>query len=177
MKITISGLAGTGTSTLAKELAKTLGYTFNSSGNMFRELAKSLGLTLNQLDILSQQDSRYDIELDKRVKQFADSHKDCVIDSRLAWYFVPDSVKVKLVCDDKTRFGRIAGRENISLETAEQETREREEAMNDRYLRYYGIDKFDRDENFDLIINTKDKSVKESVDMVINYINNLPDQK
>jgi cytidylate kinase len=42
MKITIFGLAGSGTSTIGKLLCEKLGYKFMSSGNIMRSWAKEL---------------------------------------------------------------------------------------------------------------------------------------
>jgi len=171
MKITLCGLAGTGTSTLAKILAESLGCERTSSGDMFRQLAQSKGITLAELEALSEKDPKFDNELDEAIAQYGQSHVDCVIDSRLAWHFVPDSLKVKLDCDYHVRISRVAERDNISFEQAEKETREREESIADRYLRYYNISDFLADDNFDLIINTTQINPEEAKEIIINYIN------
>src|SRR5690606_36086049 len=121
MKITLCGLAGTGTSTLAKILAKNLNCDKTSSGDMFRQLAESMGITLAELEILSEKDPQFDNELDQAIARYGEDHPDCVIDSRLAWHFVPDSLKVKLDCDYHVRISRVADRDNISFEQAEKE--------------------------------------------------------
>ncbi len=171
MIITISGLAGTGTSTLAKKMAQYLKYPFNSSGNIFRELAQSMNLSLNELDQLARQDSQYDIALDRKVREYADQNPDCVIDSRLAWHFVPESFKIKLEADDQVRIRRIADREKIPFAQAERETKAREEAIGDRYARYYGIHNFGDAKNFDLVIDTSRTSADQCLKTVLNHLN------
>ena len=48
MKITISGLPGSGTTTVAKLLAERLGYKLISAGDVFRKLAMERGMTLEE---------------------------------------------------------------------------------------------------------------------------------
>lgn len=170
MKITICGLAGTGTSTITKMLAGHLDYPDTSSGNMFRRLAESMNISLHELEILSQADSRYDKELDVSIADYGKKHPDCVIDSRLAWHFVPDSIKIKLTCDYHIRIGRVADRENISFTQAETETTKREKLIADRYLRYYGIEDFLADDHFDLIIDTSNTQPEEVLSMILDYL-------
>ncbi len=170
MKITICGLAGTGTSTLAKKLAEKLEYPYTSSGNIFRQMAKEKGLTLEQLEILSESDPDFDNKLDEKIAHYGKNHPDCVIDSRLAWYFVPDSLKIKLDCNYHDRINRVADRDNISFEQAEAETKVRENSIADRYFRYYGIKDFLSDSNFDLVIDTTHVSPDEGVSMILNYL-------
>lgn len=170
MKITICGLAGTGTSTLAKKLAEKLNYPHTSSGNIFRQMAKEKNLTLEQLELLSESDPKFDNQLDERIADYGKTHPDCVIDSRLAWYFVPDSLKVKLDCNYHDRINRVAVRDKISFEQAETETVIREKSITDRYLRYYNIKDFLSDSNFDLAIDTTQVSSDDAVSMILNYL-------
>lgn len=163
MKITIFGLPGVGTSTAAQKLSSVLGYDFISTGGMFREKAKKMGITLNELDKLSQTDKSHDLEMDQEIAEFGRQNDNFIIDSRLAWYFVPDSLKVKLTCPDQERFDRIAKREGITREEAEKMTKEREGYKADRYFRYYGLSDYASDHNFDLIID----SLKNDPDQVV----------
>lgn len=177
MIITIAGLAGTGTSSLAKNLAEILDYPFISSGNIFRQTAVSLGLSLYQLDDLAQSDSKYDLALDKKIRLYAQKHPDCVIDSRLAWYFIPQSLKIKLFTDYHTRISRVANREEISFDQAAAKTQIREEAISDRYNRYYHLSNFNDDQHFDLVIDTSKRSVLEVTKIVEHYCQNKKELK
>ncbi|MDQ5950680.1 MAG: CMP/dCMP kinase [Patescibacteria group bacterium] len=167
-KITIFGMAGTGTSSAGKALAEKLGFEFLSSGNIFREMAASLSLSLSELEELSKVDSKYDIELDKKIEHYGKTKDNFVVDSRLAWYFIPDSFKVALILDDKTRFDRIALREGKTLEQVKEETDFREKMIETRYLQYYGVDlpKVLENNTFDVIIDTKNNSVETVVEMI-----------
>jgi CMP/dCMP kinase len=153
-KITIFGLAGTGTTTVGKKLAEHLGYTFTSTGTIFRNKAESLGLDLYSFEELCNKDPRYDFEIDKETDKFGKENGDFVLESRLGWYFIPDSFKVKVVCDFDTRIKRVAQRDNLSFEDAKEKTLFREHNGVTRYREYYGIDDFGADQHFDLIVDS-----------------------
>ncbi|MCA9496014.1 MAG: cytidylate kinase family protein [Nanoarchaeota archaeon] len=170
VKISIFGLAGTGTSSTAKELSIRHDLEFVSSGNMFRESAKSRNLSLMEFSRLCLKDESVDKELDKKVADFGSKNDNFVIDSRLAWYFIPDSVKIKLVCDSDVRFARISERDKIDIDEAIIKTLAREESEVNRYFNYYGIVDYSLDSNFDLIINTTSTSLLDVCDLIENYL-------
>lgn len=174
MKITIFGLAGTGTSSVGKALAEKLGYKFKSSGNIFREQAKEKGLSIYEYDELVRSDVKYDIELDNLVGKFGEDNNNFIFESRLAWFFIPDSIKIKLICDEEVTFERISDRENISIEEAKEKTIKRAKTLEERYAKVYPHIKYPpKDEVFDLIIDNTNMSVEEEVEKVINFIKNL----
>ena len=86
MIIAISGLHGTGKSTVAKKIAEDLGLEFYSTGNMFRELAVDKGITIEELSIMAENDKKIDFELDDKVKAYA-LKNNCVLDNQSVRYF------------------------------------------------------------------------------------------
>ncbi len=166
-KITIFGLAGTGKTTTGKLLSQSLNYEYMSTGNMFRKYAEELGITLNELEEISMKDSKYDLELDKKVEIYGKTHQDFVFESRLAWHFIPDSFKIKLDCPFDERTQRVANREEKDLTVAREETIHREEKIRTRYEMYYGIKNFDDDNNFDLVIDTQINNAEQVVDIIL----------
>ena len=173
MKITITGLAGVGTSTSGKLLAEKLGFDFMSGGNIFRSYAKELEISLNELETRALKDHSFDHELDARQKKYGEESDDFVFESRLGYYFIPDSLKIKFVCDFDERIRRVVEREDEELEEVKRLTLEREEAIRIRYKDLYDIDNFSDDKNFDLIIDTTTTPPEEIVENIVSYIEKM----
>lgn len=171
MKITIYGLPGSGTSSVGKALAKELNYEFISSGNLFRQTAKSLNLTLEELTIISKTDKKYDIELDNLIKDLGRRKENIVVESRLAWHFIPDSIKIMFISKFEKRIERISKRENIDFKEALNRTLIRENAEKLRYKNYYNLTNIDDKNNFDFIFDTTNTSVEEVVEYILKKIN------
>ena len=169
-KITIFGLSGTGKTSTGKDLAKKLGYEFQSTGNMFRAQAMDLGLTLGELEEISKKNKKYDIELDKKVEDYGKTHDNFIFESRLAWYFIPDSFKVHLVCVLEDRLQRVASREGKDFETVRKETEHRENAIFERYKNYYGIEDVSDPSHFDLEIDTTVNNMEKVVEIIFNAL-------
>ncbi len=69
MIITISGIAGSGKSTVAKLLAKRLGYRHYSIGDFMREMAKERKVSLLELSKEAEKGHSIDKELDEKQRE------------------------------------------------------------------------------------------------------------
>ncbi|MBI2654170.1 nucleoside monophosphate kinase [Candidatus Woesearchaeota archaeon] len=87
MRITISGKAGTGKSTVAKLLAHKLNLKHYSIGDLMRAMAKEKGITLLELNQLAEQDKSIDLELDDKLKELGQEKDNFVVDGRLTAFF------------------------------------------------------------------------------------------
>ncbi len=171
MKITIFGLAGTGKTTTGKIIAEKLGYEYMSTGNIYREMAKNLGLTLNEFQLLAEKDEKYDRELDEvKVTEYGKNNDNFVLESRLAWHFVPDSIKIRLYCEANIRIQRVANRENKPFDQVEDETSLREESIYKTYKNLYGLADISSPANFDLNIDTTHIGIDEVVNAVLEFV-------
>ena len=171
MIITISGKAGSGKSTVAKEVAKKLGLEHYSVGDLMRKLAKEKKMSLNDLSRLAEKDRSIDMELDKKTIELR-AADNFVIDGRLTAYFLPYAdLKIFLDCEDKVRAERILkdnrdDEKSKSLKELIKKIRQREKSERKRYDNLYSIDSHDK-KLYNLIIDTTKLGVKEVVDRII----------
>lgn len=158
--ITLSGSVGSGKSTVAKMLAKKLGWEYYSTGMAQRKIAEEMGLTTLELNRLTIQDKSIDERIDAVFQNPPWEGKNCVVDSRLAFHFVPKSFKVCLVVKDEVAGARIFADTNRSGEKAYATVEEatlaavkRHELELEHFMKNYQLD-IDDKSNFDLIIDT-----------------------
>lgn len=160
MIITISGDIGSGKSTTGKLLCQKLNYKYLSTGAIQRKIAAGMGLTTLELNHLTDERRDIDEKIDSYTKALSGSAVDYVVDSRLAWHFIPSSYKVFLLCDDNIAAERIS-RDNTrrSDESVKDvghlltKIKERRLSEKNRFKRIYGID-FEDQSNYDQIIDS-----------------------
>lgn len=181
--ITLSGMLGSGKSTIGKTLADRLNFQYYSTGNAQRSIALARGVTTLELNKLADQDPSIDREIDSVFKNLAHTNQNYVIDSRLAFFFIPSSIKIKLNVDYKTAANRILNdpkrsddEQYTSLEEAENALRQRRSSEVERFKKTYQVD-IDNDENFDYIIDTTNKTADEVCNLIIEKFKLIPDNK
>jgi cytidylate kinase len=153
MKITISGLPGSGTTTIARILASKLEYKLVSAGEIFRQLAKEKGYTLEEFSKYAESNSEIDSYVDRIQKEMAEKEKNVIVEGRLSGWIVNAQLKIWIFADEKIRASRVAKREGKDIARVKQETRKREEYEKRRYKKFYGID-VDNLDIYHLIINS-----------------------
>ena len=174
MKITISGIVGSGKSTISRMLAEELGLESYSVGKIMREMAVELGKSLQEFTEDAKADKEIDFELDRRQRALNSDDKDFVMDSRLGFYFIPDSFKVFLKVDLGEAAKRIFndnrnGEKYSDVDECLEFLGRRVEAEKVRYKQCYGID-FPCEDKFDLVIDTTCKSPGEIVGEILDSI-------
>ncbi|MGB3907511.1 MAG: AAA family ATPase [Methanomethylovorans sp.] len=153
MLITISGLPGSGTTTVSDLLSRHYGMEVISAGEVFRALAKEKGITLAELGELAEKDETIDVQIDKRQQEIAATRDNIILEGRLAGHMVPHALKVWLKAPIDVRVQRIVGRENTFFTKALGETLEREASEALRYHEIHGIDINDLS-IYDLVIDS-----------------------
>jgi len=170
--VTISGKPGSGKSTVAKVLATRLGLDHHSAGDFMRQMAAERGLTVLELSRAAESDPAVDLEIDRRTARLGAERAGFVMDSRLAWHFIPHSVKVFLDVDLHEAARRIFNArretevENVDLESTMRSTLARQTSESSRYQRYYGVDYLQL-ERYDIVIDTTGLGVDEVVDRIV----------
>ena len=179
--ITIAGAPGSGKSSTADLVAKELGFKRFSSGDFMRKIALESNLSLNELSIEAEKDRTIDDKIDDEVKKMAEKDK-IVLDSRLAFHFIPNSFKVFLDLPPEIAKDRIA--HNLKINTLRQQSEhsttpeeiyqkiiERLASEKKRYMELYGIDHTNKN-NYDLVINTNKNNLQEVVAIILSEYKN-----
>jgi len=174
MIITISGTAGTGKSTVGKIIAKQLGMKHYSNGDFMRNMAEEKKISLLELTKQAETDRGIDEELDQRQIMLGRNEDNFIIDSRLGFHFIPNSIKIFLDADLDIRAKRILAdtiriEHNVNMENTKRNMETRETSEKKRYNEYYSINPYDKT-NYDHIIDTSHISAEEAADKIIKII-------
>jgi len=173
MKITISGLPGSGTTTVARIISKKLGLMLISAGDVFRQLASQRGMTVEEFSKYADENPEVDRRIDKTQQELAEAENDVVVEGRLSGWFVKDAdLRVWIFADPEIRYQRIAKREGKDLVVAKHETKMREDLEKRRYQKFYSID-IDDWTVYDIILNSGKFSAEAIAEIVITAVKSL----
>ncbi|MER5701667.1 AAA family ATPase [Micromonospora sp. NPDC002296] len=169
--IVFNGDLGSGKSTVSIEIAKRLELRRVSVGDLYRQMAQERDMTALQLNLHAELDQAVDGYVDQLQQDIAASGESLVMDSRLAWHFFTDALKVHMITEPTEAARRVLARPSgpaesyASLEEAKTKLRERSESERGRFVVRYGVDKA-RLRNYDLICD----STRANPEQVINHI-------
>lgn len=170
--IVFNGDLGSGKSTVSIELARRLGLRRVSVGDIYRQMARERQMTALQLNLHAELDQAVDGYVDQLQRDIAASGEQLVVDSRLAWHFFRNALKVHMITEPTEAARRVLARPSgpaesyTSLEEAKTKLRERSDSERNRFLVRYGVDKA-RLRNYDLICDSTRASANEVVEYVI----------
>lgn len=169
MLVTVSGLPGSGTSTVADLVAQRLGVAHVDGGTVFRTMASERRLDLREFSAVAEANSAIDVELDARLAAIARAGN-VVLESRLAaWIAANEGVRATSAWidgDERVRAERVARREHIDPAQALEANRAREASERHRYATLYGIDLDDRSV-YDLVIDATSESPEAVAESII----------
>ncbi|WP_229398491.1 AAA family ATPase [Micromonospora okii] len=169
--IVFNGDLGSGKSTVSVEIAKRLGLRRVSVGDLYRQMAQERQMTALQLNLHAELDQAVDGYVDQLQQDIAASGESLVMDSRLAWHFFTDALKVHMITEPSEAARRVLARPSgpaesyASLEEARAKLRERSESERSRFIVRYGVDKA-RLRNYDLVCD----STRATPEQVISHI-------
>jgi|SRR3989338_517167 len=175
--ITIAGYPGSGKSSTAKGVAKMLGYEHFSSGDLFRKMASERGYSIEEINITAEKQREIDLEVDELLKKIHKEKDNLVIDSRMAFHWMPDSFKVFLDLDPQMaaertfahiqKIGRLS-QKGSSVDEVRENTFKRVESERKRYLNLYNVDITDKT-RFDLVVDTGTENLDGVINIVIKF--------
>ena len=160
LTITVSGLSGSGKSTGAKAIAKALNIDYMSAGAILRQIAKDRKMSL--VELVKIRKPEIDYEMDRRTLELA-MGGNVVLDGRLTGWVAGDWADIKIFyeCSLNIRAERVARRDDITPEKAEEVLQKRDEEDHNVYQKLYGIDSYDKS-IYDIVINNEKLIKKEA---------------
>lgn len=176
--ITISGRICTGTTTLAENLAKVLGWKRIEGGEIIWGARKRVGLSEEQTGFRPDEE---DLRFDEAVKKLLREEKQQIFESHLAGFDaqgIPGVFKILLVCEDEKgedqvaiRIDRMVNRNGVTVEEAKNHLKEREEKDFEKWQRLYGKGDSAWDPYnpvyYDLVINTYNHNQEETLKIAL----------
>ena len=183
MILSISGVPGSGKTSVAKILAQRLGMTFHSMGGLRGKMALERGITINELNVQSETDATTDMSVDDYQRELGKKEDHFVIEGRLSWHFIPHSFKIFLDCDPREAARRIFDAKqhandmerrdeplDASVEDTERDIAARMASDDLRYAKYYGVNYRDLSQ-YDLVIDTtKMRGPEETADAILTQL-------
>lgn len=170
--ITISGLPGAGTTTVAKMLAEKLEMKYINMGEIFREMAESKGMKLKDFEKYCENNPEIDIEIDKKQEEII-REGNAIVEGRLSGWIAHlkkiDAFKIWLDCEEKERIRRVVEREGGDIFERKVDTKEREKSEERRYKKFYGID-INNKSIYDLVIDTTSIPPEKVVEKILNKL-------
>jgi cytidylate kinase len=158
--ITISGDLGSGKSLLASALVDHWSAARYSTGMVQRSLAEQMGITTLELNKRAETDKTIDDQIDSVFRNLSQTRQNLVVDSRMAFHFLPASFRIKLevhpnvaamrIQKDTSRIGEGP---YASLAEIEAAILARKSSERERFKRYYNVD-IDHHAGYSLVVNT-----------------------
>jgi cytidylate kinase len=181
--ICISGMAGTGKSTLSKKLAEKYSLSYYSGGDVLKELAKQEGYDVSVLGwwesptglkFLSQRanNPKFDKEVDDKLLEYAQKGN-ILLDSWTMPWLLKDGFKIWLEASFEKRAARVAQRDKMTVEEASKVLKEKEAHTKAIYKSLYGFALGEDFKPFDFILDTNNLSANEVFQVLCKVIENV----
>jgi CMP/dCMP kinase len=179
----ISGMAGTGKSTLSKKIAEKYKLKYYSGGDALKDLAKKEGLNASKegwwestegLKFLDKRikDSHFDKAVDNKLLEYA-SEGTVLLDSWTMPWLLKCGFKIWLMASIDKRAARVAVRDSITLDEAVKVLAEKEDRTRAIYKELYGFCLGEDLSPFDMVLDTDDLSADEVFNVICKVLDNV----
>jgi CMP/dCMP kinase len=181
--ICISGMAGTGKSTLSKKLAKKYGLRYFSGGDVLKELAKQEGFDVSVqgwwespqgLKFLNERikDPKFDKAVDDKLLEYA-QQGNVLLDSWTMPWLLKEGFKIWLEASFEKRVARVAVRDGMTTAEAFVVLQEKEARTKAIYKALYGFILGEDFKPFDFVLDTDNLSADEVFGVLCKVIDNV----
>jgi cytidylate kinase len=181
--VCISGMAGTGKSTLAKKLAQKYKLKYYSGGDSLKELAKDEGYNSSSrgwwespegLSFLEKREKnlKFDKAVDNKLLEYA-QQGNVLLDSWTMPWLLKTGFKIWLVASVEKRAERIAKRDKISVKEALQVLKEKEARTKAIYKKLYGFTLSEDFDPFNLVLDTDNLDAREVFQVLCMVMDNV----
>lgn len=181
--VCVSGMAGTGKSTVARKLARKFGLRYYSGGDALKALAFDEGYATSTigwwespigLEFLKQRqgDPKFDEAVDRKLLEYAEQGN-VLLDSWTMPWLVKDGFKVWLLASLEKRAERVARRDKVSVEKALEVLNEKEGRTRAIYQKLYGFTLGEDFKPFDMVLDTDNLGAEEVFQILCQVIENM----
>jgi cytidylate kinase len=181
--ICISGMAGTGKSTLSKMLAEKYNLNCYSGGDALKELAATEGYDVSSrgwwespqgLNFLNERanDPKFDKVVDSKLLKYA-KQGNVLLDSWTMPWLLKKGFKIWLMASIDKRAARVAERDKITIEEAFRVLNEKEDRTKAIYKKLYGFVLGEDFAPFDLVLDTDNLTAQEVFEVLCRVIGNV----
>jgi cytidylate kinase len=183
MVLCISGMAGTGKSTLAKKLAKKYNLRYYSGGDALKDLAKEEGYDISVagwwestigLQFLQTRlsDPKFDRAVDDKLLSYADQGN-VLLDSWTMPWLLKGGYKIWLEASFEKRAARVAERDGMTYEEALKMLDEKESRTKAIYKALYGFTLGEDLAPFDFVLDTDNLDANEVYEVLCQVIDKV----
>jgi cytidylate kinase len=181
--ICISGMAGTGKSTLSKKLAEKYKLKCYSGGDALKELANAEGYNAScqgwwesseGLNFLNERinDPKFDKAVDAKLLEYA-KQGNVLLDSWTMPWLLSEGFKIWLMASIEKRATRVAERDKITVNEAFKVLKEKEDRTKAIYKKLYGFVLDEDFKPFDLVLDTDNLNADEVFEVLCKVISNI----
>ncbi len=181
--ICISGMAGTGKSTLAKKLAEKFGLRYYSGGDALKELAKQEGYDVTVegwwespvgLKFLQERvnDPKFDRAVDDKLLEYA-KQGNVLLDSWTMPWLLKGGFKIWLQASFEKRAQRVSQRDHLTCAEAIEVLKEKEGHTIAIYKALYGFTLGEDLSPFDFVLDTDNLNASEVFEVLCRVMDNV----